>query len=50
MPAALVELFFVSNRRDARALRQRAVRTAIVKGLFQGVKDYADGLRKTRCR
>ncbi len=50
MPAALVELFFVSNRREARALRRRDVRTAIVKGLFEGVKDYADGLRKTRCR
>ena len=50
MPAALVELFFVSNRRDARALRRRDVRTAIVEGLFHGVKDYADGLRKTRCR
>ncbi len=50
MPAVLVELFFVSNRRDARALRQRAVQAAIVEGLFHGVKDYADGLRETRCR
>ena len=50
MPAALVELFFVSNRREARALRRQAVRAAIVEGLFHGVKEYADGLRKTRCR
>ena len=50
MPAALVELFFVSNRRDARALRRPAVHAAIVGGLFNGVKDYADGLRKTSCR
>lgn len=49
MPAALVELFFVSNRREARALRRPDVRAAIVGGLFQGVKEYADGLRQTRC-
>ena len=50
MPAALVELFFLSNRRDARALRRQAVKAAVVEGLVHGVKEYADGLRTTRCR
>lgn len=49
MPAALVELFFVSNRRDARALGRKEVRSATVEGLFHGVKEYADKLRRIRC-
>ena len=46
MPAALAELFFVSNRREARALQRREFQEAIVEGLFRGIRDYADGLRK----
>ena len=46
MPAALTELFFVSNRREARALRRPEFQDAIVGGLFLGIKNYADRLRK----
>ena len=46
MPAALAELFFVSNRREARELRRPEMRKAIVDGLSRGIRDYADGLRK----
>lgn len=46
MPAALAELFFVSNRREARALQRADFQNAIVKGLSRGIRDYADGLRK----
>lgn len=46
MPAALAELFFVSNRREARELQRPAMRKAIVEGLSRGIKNYADGLRK----
>ena len=46
MPAALAELFFVSNRREARELQRPEMRKAIVEGLSRGIKSYADGLRK----
>ncbi len=46
MPSALAELFFVSNRREARALQRPEFQDAIAEGLFRGIKDYADGLRK----
>lgn len=46
MPAALAELFFVSNRREARELQRPEMRNAIVDGLSRGIKNYADGLRK----
>ncbi len=46
MPSALTELFFVSNRREAQALQRRKFQDAIVEGLFRGIRDYADGLRK----
>ncbi|MCY4485747.1 MAG: N-acetylmuramoyl-L-alanine amidase [Deltaproteobacteria bacterium] len=46
MPAALAELFFVSNRREARELQRPAMRKALVDGLSRGIKNYADGLRK----
>ncbi len=46
MPAALAELFFVSNRREARELRRPEMRRAIVDGLARGIRTYADGLRK----
>lgn len=49
MPAALVELLFVSNPRDAGALRKKAVKSAIVEGLSHGVRQYADKLRNIRC-
>jgi len=46
MPAALAELFFVSNRREARALKRPEFQNAIAGGLFQGIKNYADRLRE----
>ncbi len=42
MPAALAELFFVSNRREARELQRPKMRTAIVEGLSRGIRNYAD--------
>ena len=50
MPAALTELFFVSNRREARALQRSEFQAAIVDGLFNGIKNYADRLRKRGSR
>ena len=46
MPSALAELFFVSNRREARALQRPKFQDAIVRGLSRGITDYADRLRK----
>ena len=46
MPAALTELFFVSNRREARALQRTKFQGAIVEGLYGGIKNYADRLRE----
>ncbi len=46
MPSALAELFFVSNRREARALRRAEFQGAIVEGLYRGIRNYADALRK----
>ena len=46
MPAALTELFFVSNRREARALQRGEFQEAIVEGLYRGIKNYANVLRK----
>ena len=45
MPSALTELFFVSNRREARALQRAEFQEAIVDGLYGGIKNYADVLR-----
>lgn len=50
MPAALAELFFVSNRREARALKRPEFQNAIAGGLFQGIKNYADRLRERGSR
>ncbi len=42
MPAALAELFFVSNRREARALQRADFQGAIAEGLLRGITHYAD--------
>ncbi len=46
MPSALTELFFLSNRREATVLRRADFQGVIVDGLFRGIKNYADKLRK----
>lgn len=40
MPAALMELFFVSNEQDAALLRSDAVREAMARGVARGVLDF----------
>ncbi len=40
MPAALVELFFVSNAQDAALLRSDDAREAMARGVARGVLDY----------
>ncbi len=42
MPSVLVELFFITNRHDARALTQKAYQDSIVEALFQGIKKYQE--------
>ena len=50
MPAALVELLFVSNRREARELQRPAMQNALVEGLALGIRRYADARRRRTTR
>lgn len=50
MPAALVELLFVSNRREARELQRPAMQNALVEGLALGIRRYADARRRRATR
>lgn len=43
MPSVLVELFFVTNKDEAFALRRTAYQDAIVEALYQGIKRYHEG-------
>jgi N-acetylmuramoyl-L-alanine amidase len=42
MPSVLVELFFVTNRLDARMLSRSAYQEAMVQGLYDGIKKYQE--------
>ena len=43
MPSVLVELFFVTNRNDARALAREAYLDDIADALLAGIKKYSEG-------
>jgi len=43
MPSVLVELFFVTNKDDARALQRSSYQEAIIEALYQGIKRYNEG-------
>lgn len=40
MPSVLVELFFVTNKAEAQALKQTSYQEAIVDALYEGIKKY----------
>jgi N-acetylmuramoyl-L-alanine amidase len=40
MPAVLAELFFVTNRVEARSLKDRSFQNEIVNGLYEGIREY----------
>ncbi|NIO07818.1 MAG: N-acetylmuramoyl-L-alanine amidase, partial [Deltaproteobacteria bacterium] len=40
MPSVLLELFFVTNRYDGRALARKPFQTDIVEALYRGIKKY----------
>jgi N-acetylmuramoyl-L-alanine amidase len=42
MPSILVELMFVTNKAEARALTQSSYQDAIVDALFEGLKRYQE--------
>lgn len=44
MPSVLLEMFFITNKHEGRALAQKAYQDAIVEGLFQGIKKYQESL------
>ncbi len=41
MPSVLVELFFITNRIEARAMRQTKYQEAVVNALFDGIQKYS---------
>jgi len=41
MPSVLVEMFFVTNRSEGRAMSQASVQDAMVEALMRGIQDYA---------
>ncbi|MGH9438849.1 MAG: N-acetylmuramoyl-L-alanine amidase family protein, partial [Terriglobia bacterium] len=48
MPSILVEISFLSDRRDARLLRKASYREQIAKGLYNGIARYAESLGTIR--
>lgn len=42
MPSVLVELFFITNRIEARAMSQAKYQESVVNALFDGIKKYAE--------
>lgn len=44
MPSVLVELFFISNKSDARLVKREREQNSIVEGLFQGIKKYNESV------
>ena len=40
MPSVLLELFFVTNRFEGRALARESFQNAIVEALYRGIKEY----------
>jgi N-acetylmuramoyl-L-alanine amidase len=44
MPSVLVELFFISNRDEGRAMSQRQFQDAVVDSLYDGIQQYNHGV------
>jgi N-acetylmuramoyl-L-alanine amidase len=42
MPSVLVEMFFITNRIEARAMSQESYRDALVDALFEGIQRYQE--------
>jgi N-acetylmuramoyl-L-alanine amidase len=40
MPSVLVEMFFISNRSEGRAMNQATYQDAMVDALFEGIQKY----------
>jgi N-acetylmuramoyl-L-alanine amidase len=40
MPSVLVEMFFITNRAEARAMSQESYQEAVVDALFEGIQQY----------
>lgn len=45
MPSVLVELFFVTNKLEARNLTRRRFQGSIVEGIYQGIRKYQQSLK-----
>lgn len=43
MPSVLVELFFITNKTEGRALTRQTYQEALVEALFKGIKKYQEG-------
>lgn len=41
MPSVLVELFFITNKTEARAMSQESYQESVVNALFEGIQKYA---------
>jgi N-acetylmuramoyl-L-alanine amidase len=42
MPSVLVEMFFITNRTEARAMTQEAYQNAVVEALYDGISKYRE--------
>jgi N-acetylmuramoyl-L-alanine amidase len=40
MPSVLVEMFFITNRTEGRAMSQENYQDAVVEALFDGIQQY----------
>jgi N-acetylmuramoyl-L-alanine amidase len=40
MPSVLVEMFFITNKAEGRAMGQASYQDAVVEALFEGVQQY----------
>jgi len=43
MPSVLVEMFFITNRVEGRAMNQEAYQNAMVEALLEGIGKYNQG-------
>lgn len=50
MPSILVEVAFVSNKRDARLLRKQSYQRALAEGIFTGIRKYLQEAKMVRAQ
>jgi N-acetylmuramoyl-L-alanine amidase len=48
MPSVLVEMFFITNRNEGRAMSQESGQDAMVEALMQGIQKYAQSALMAR--